>query len=78
MAIFISIVVLIAALGISAAAASKMQHIAEMKGHTERYWAWCFWLAPIGYAMVIALPDRGRNAAAIPSAKAEADELPEL
>ena len=35
----------------------KFESIAEMKGHNGYFW-WCFWLGPVGWAMVIALPDR--------------------
>lgn len=35
----------------------KFEEIANMKGHSVYFW-WCFWLTSIGWAMVIALPDR--------------------
>lgn len=39
--------------------------IAEAKGHSSRrYFHFCFWLGLVGILMVIALPDRGGNAAA--------------
>ncbi len=53
-------IVLIVYLLICGAAASKFGSIAEMKGH-EGYFGWCFWLGPIGWAMVIALPDRKKE-----------------
>jgi hypothetical protein len=55
-------------------AAKQFDEIARMKGHTNsKYFWWCFWLGVFGWAMVIALPDRG--AAQI---KAPSNELPEL
>lgn len=57
----ISFVVAIVFLIVNACAASKMQEIAEQKGSKDRFWAWCFWVPMIGYAMVIALPDRGKE-----------------
>ncbi len=58
-------------LAVSALAASQFNKIAEMKGHSGYFW-WCFWLGVAGWAMVIALPDRG---SVQPTA---ADDLPEL
>ena len=55
---------------------NEFKKIAEMKGHDgSRYFWWSFLLGPVGYCMVIALPDRSENAgkAYIPN-----DELPEL
>ena len=40
-------------------AAIKMQEIAESKGADYNYFWWCFLVPFVGYAMVIALPDRG-------------------
>ena len=46
---------------------------AEAKGFHDRKYLWiCFWLGPVGYLLVIALPDRG-NAPQVIS-----DELPDL
>ena len=42
---------------ISGIVASKFDEIADMKGHSGYFW-WCFILGAIGWAMVIALPDR--------------------
>ena len=42
---------------ISAITARKFDHIANAKGHSG-YFGWCFFLGVIGWAMVIALPDR--------------------
>lgn len=53
----LSIIILLVYLVICIFAANKFQEIAEMKGHKERYWAWCFWLPFFGIPMVIALPD---------------------
>lgn len=41
----------------NAVTASKFEAIANMKGHYGYFW-WCFLLGAIGWAMVIALPDR--------------------
>lgn len=41
----------------NAVTASKFETIANMKGHYGYFW-WCFLLGAIGWAMVIALPDR--------------------
>lgn len=37
--------------------ARKFASIAEMKGHQGYFW-WCLLLGVVGWAMVIALPDR--------------------
>ncbi len=37
--------------------ARKFASIAEMKGHQGYFW-WCLLLGAVGWAMVIALPDR--------------------
>ena len=50
--VFCTVALLI--LGITA---DKFEAIANLKGHSGYYW-WCFWLGVIGWAMVIALPDR--------------------
>ena len=56
--------------------ASEFQHIAEMKGHPEKkYFWWCFLYPLAGVFMVIALPDRGKNAA---DQQTVNDELPDL
>ncbi len=55
--VIFSLLVILVWIIIAAAVASKMQSIAEEKGSKERYWAWCFWLGPVGYLMVLALPD---------------------
>ena len=40
----------------------KFAAIADKKGFRgEDYFWWCFWLPIAGWAMVIALPDRGQN-----------------
>ena len=68
------IIVCIIILFINAFAATKMQEIAEQKGSKERYWAWCFWVPMAGYAMVIALPDRGKEAESRTGAKRKSKE----
>lgn len=55
--VIIELIVVVVVLILLGIAAEKMQAIAEQKGSNERYWAWCFWLPVIGYAMVIALPN---------------------
>lgn len=56
--------------------AKEFQRIAEMKGHYDKkYFWWSFGLGLIGYAMVIALPDRSGQPEAQPVYD---DELPEL
>lgn len=57
-AIITSIIIIgIVSLIIGGFAATKFESIAKMKGHEGYFW-WCFWLGAIGWAMVIALPDR--------------------
>ncbi len=56
--------------------AKRFDEIAQMKGQPpKKYFWWCFWLGMIGWAMVIALPDRvgvtQKNAGS-------SDDLPEL
>lgn len=55
--LFVWVIILSAVSGLLAVAANKFEEIAEMKGHSG-YWGWCFWLGPVGWCMVIALPDR--------------------
>lgn len=57
--------------------AEKFEKIANEKGH-KGYLGWCFWLGIAGWAMVIALPDRGMNTTAEGLAPIENDELPDL
>ncbi len=66
-------IILACAIGftVSAVAAAQFNKIAEMKGHSGYFW-WCFWLGAAGWAMVIALPDRGSIQ------PAAVDDLPEL
>ncbi len=37
--------------------ASEFANIAAMKGHKSGYFGWCFFFGPIGWMMVVALPD---------------------
>lgn len=56
--------------------AQRFDEIAQMKGQPpKKYFWWCFWLGIIGWAMVIALPDRGN---AQEQNHSDTDELPEL
>ena len=57
MLVLILLVVLIVILFVNAKTSEKFEAIAEMKGHDGYFW-WCFWFGPVGWAMVIALPDR--------------------
>ena len=46
------------------AVATEFERIAEMKGYSKRrYFWWSFLLPPLGYAMVLSLPDRGGDVA---------------
>lgn len=65
--------------------AFQFQRIAELKGHHEKiYFWWCFIcgvcaLGFVGYLMVIALPDRGKQIVAEAKTKEPApEELPEI
>ena len=82
---FLILVVSIVALIIWWKAAKKFEMIAEEKGYSgQDYFWWCFWLTFVGYAMVIALPDKkGRPAPVVVNASAPAavpiqEELPDL
>ncbi len=66
--------------------ANVFKQIAEMKGHMEssRYFWWSFLFGPVGWAMVIALPDRNQTPVVVqqhePETTAEElkEELPDL
>ena len=51
------ILMIILMIVVHALAASKFEKIANMKGHQGYFW-WCFCLGMVGWAMIIALPDR--------------------
>ena len=67
--------------------AEQFYEAAKAKGYSDKKYFWItFWLGPIGYWLIIALPDRGAPAA-VPTTDAENpvisnaplyDELPEL
>ena len=58
-AIVVGAIVLIILIIINAKIAKNMQNIAADKGYEgKKYWHYCFWLGFIGYAMIIAMPDR--------------------
>lgn len=42
---------------INAALAERMQRIVEMKGHSDRVWAWCFWCPMFGIPLAMSYPD---------------------
>lgn len=61
--------------------AAEFQRIAEMKGHQgNKYFLWCLLCGPVGWAMVIALPDRnqGQGQAQSQAPAQSSDDLPEL
>lgn len=68
------IIVCIVILVISGIAALKFESIANMKGHSGYFW-WCFLLGAIGWAMVIALPDRKEEYVLGKSGKSIAPEM---
>ena len=52
-------ILLVVLIIIDAKIARNMQEIAADKGYEgKKYWHYCFWLGFIGYAMVIAMPDK--------------------
>ena len=62
--------------------ALEFEKIANLKGYKGYFW-WCFLLGAAGWAMVIALPDRGASLSrdslsAEQSAQKSDDDLPEL
>lgn len=72
----ILILTLVVVLVISWLVAGRFDEIAQMKGQPpKKYFWWCFWLGMIGWAMVIALPDRG---GAVQTGVYTNDDLPEL
>lgn len=83
--IFFGCVVVLAIYGF---AGSEFSRIAEMKGHNgKKYFWWCFLTGAIGWAMVIALPERKAEdsdtvhndiLASESNALKTADDLPEL
>ena len=71
------LIILAAVLAIDWFAAKTMYEIAVMKGHPQKkYFWWCFWLGFVGWAMVIALPDR--NGGAGIGSKGGFDNLPTI
>lgn len=72
----IAILIIAVVLVLNWFAAKQFQEIVYMKGHyNTKYFWWCFGLGAIGWAMVIALPDR---ASTQQENTAETDELPNL
>ena len=60
---------------LAVAVAKEFERIAAMKGYPEkRYFWWSLFLSFAGYAMVIALPDRGNTA----EKTVAEDEIPDI
>lgn len=73
---FFIFVVIVVIFVINCFAAEQFSEIASMKGHlNKKYFWWCFWLGIVGWAMVIALPDRANISSKV---AIDVDELPEL
>lgn len=60
--------------------AMEFGNIAKMKGHEfDIYFWWCFLMGPVGWAMVIALPDRKDDVSFVKNNVSETvDDFPEL
>ena len=59
---FLLLIILALALVISALVAIEYEKIANMKGHFgSKYFWFCFFLGPVGWFMIHALPDRGKQ-----------------
>lgn len=59
MDIFTLLLTLLSAIAVDCAAAFAFRNVARMKGHDESgYFWWCFLFPPVGYLLVISLPDR--------------------
>ena len=85
MAILLSILGAIIVIGFDYAIAKVFEDIAYQKGHDgKKYFWWCFCcgttaLGIVGYLMVIALPDRGKQIVTEAKTKEPApEELPEI
>ncbi len=79
----LAVLILVCTLVLAYFIGNEFKTIAEMKGHDgSRYFWWSFLLGPVGYLMVVALPDRKGNAekpvSLIDDATSIVDELPEL
>ncbi len=92
MIIFVYLIALAVVMIFNWGIADTFERIANLKGHSG-YKGWCFWLGAIGWAMVIALPDRKNSnqmeqlskqieqlstKQPLPNAHEPDDELPEL
>ena len=72
----IVLLVVVAVLVLFHFAGKEFERIAKMKGHSEkRYYWWSFLMGPIGYSMVIALPDRADK---VEATRILNDDLPDL
>lgn len=58
--IFLYLIIFAVVLGIDIFCAKSFEEAAVDKGYTDRKYFWlCLLLPPVGYLLVIALPDRG-------------------
>ena len=74
MTVLVSLLILAACLVINWFAAGEFYKIAEDKGyHGRKYFWWAFLLPGVGYLLIVAMPDRGREPRVILN-----DDLPEL
>lgn len=73
------LLILIVALIIDYFLAKCFYDVAEAKGHHEKKYLWLsFLFGPVGYLLVIALPDRGNAPLQAGDALPELNDLPEL
>lgn len=74
--VLFSLLVLAGIIALNWFIANEFYAIAKMKGHPQKkYFWWAFWLGIVGWAMVIALPNRAGISS---NAITDIDELPEL
>ena len=77
--IFIYIVILVVALCINGYLASNASDMANDKGYEKRKWFhMCFWLGPISYIIIAAMPDRKMHAFAENMIKLQQDMITKL
>ena len=74
MTFFAYLLLLAAGLAVSWFAAREFYAIAEDKGyHGKKYFWWAFLLPPVGYLLILAMPDRARDQWTVVN-----NDLPEL